>query len=120
MPTVTEELDKGSNNAEGSDISLPVKIIKAYSRDVDMKMLGQQPDLMSAYKSYQHLKLSMVTTIDTIYDMLQAVPTAQELFYEVDKLLQIYLTSPVTTATAEQSISSLHRVTFIQQCLNKD
>ena len=94
-----------ANNIEGADISVPSKIIEAYSKDIDMKKLGRQlqmiPDLVSAYKSSQHLKLFKVTTIPTICDMLQAVPMAREMYSEVDKLLRIYLTIPVTTATAE-------------------
>ena len=115
LPIATEELlTKAANNVEGSDISLPAKIIEAYSRDIDMKELGRQlqmfPDLVSAYKSSQHLKLSKITTIHIICDMLQEVPMAREIFCEVDKLLRIYLTIPVTTATAERSFSALRRV----------
>ena len=79
-----------------------------------MKKLERQlpmfPDLISVYKNSKHLKVFKVTTIHTICDMLQAVPMAREMFSEIDKLLRLYLTVPVTTATSERSFSALRRI----------
>ena len=91
LPTAIEKLlIMVANKIEGADISVPSE---AYSKDVDMKKLGRQlqmiPDLVSAYKSSQHLKLFKVTTIRIICDMLQAVPMAREMFSEVDKLADL-------------------------------
>lgn len=63
---------------------------------------------------YKHLSVSI----------LQAVPLARQILNEVKKLLRIYLTIPVTTATAEGSFSALRRMksylrsTMTQQRLN--
>ena len=51
LPIAAEGLlTMAANNVEGSDISVPSKIVEAYSKDVDMKKLGRQlqmlPDLM--------------------------------------------------------------------------
>ena len=54
-----------------------------------------------------------------------AVPMAATMFSEVDVLLQLYLTIPATTATAERSFSALRRVrtylrsTMTEKRLNK-
>ena len=40
---------------------------------------------------------------------MQSVLIAQKMFLEIDKLLWIYLTIPVTTTTAERSFSALHQ-----------
>ena len=90
-----------------------------------MKKLGRQlqmfPDLVSVYKSSQHLKVLKVITICTICDMLQAVPMAREMFCEVDKLMRIYLTIPVTTATAERSFSALRRIkTYLRSTISEE
>ena len=45
--------------------------------------------LLSAYKTSQHLKVLIV---------LHSVPMAKEMFCEVNKLLQIYVTKPVSRA----------------------
>ena len=56
--------------------------------------------------------------------MLNAVPMAKQMFSEVSHLLRLYLTIPVTTATAERSFSTLRRIktylrsTMTQQRLN--
>ena len=53
--------------------------------------------------------------------MLQTVPMAREMFSEVDKLLQIYLTIPVTTATAERSFSALRRIkTYLRLTMSEE
>ena len=56
--------------------------------------------------------------------MLAAAPLASSMFSEVDKLVRIYLTIPVTTATGERSFSAVRciktylRSTMSQQRLN--
>ena len=56
--------------------------------------------------------------------MLAAVPLASSMFSEVDKLMRIYLTIPVTTATGKRSLSAVRciktylRSTMFQQRLS--
>ena len=93
-----------------------------------MKRLERQlqmlPDLVSTYNLSQNLQVSKVSTIRTVCELFTAVPTAKQMFCEVDKLLRIYLTFPITTATAERSFSTLRRIntylrsTMSQQRLN--
>ena len=46
---------------------------------------------------------------------------AREMFSEVDKLLRIYLTIPVTTATAERSFSALRRIkTYLRSTMSEE
>ena len=126
LPAAIEELlMKASNNTEESVISVPDKIVEAYSRDVNIKKLERQlqmlPDLVSAYKTSLHVRLLKITSVRTICDMLQSVPIAQEMFCEVHKLIRIYLTIPVTTATAERSFSALRRVkTYLRSTMSEE
>ncbi|KAI4797046.1 hypothetical protein KUCAC02_026592 [Chaenocephalus aceratus] len=59
---------------------------------------------------------TQVTKVATIADMLAAQGRdTQSLFSEVDKLLRLYLTVPMSNATAERSFSSLRRLkTFLR------
>ncbi len=82
--------------------------------------LQELPDLVSAFKTSQNLRILKVTTVTTIGEMLVAVPMAQEMFSEVDKLLRLYLTVPVTTTTAEWSFPVLRRIkTYLRSTMSE-
>ena len=52
---------------------------------------------------------------------MHSVPLAREMFCEVDKLLRIYLTIPITTATAERSFSALRRIkTYLRSTMSEE
>ena len=57
------------------------------------------PDVVRSYKQSKGLRTLKVTSMRTIADILNGVPMAKDVFCEVDKLLRIYFTIPVTTAT---------------------
>ena len=56
------------------------------------------------------LNIKQVTNVRTIVSAMSERAIYQGMLQEVDKLLKLYLTFPVTTATAERSFSSLRRV----------
>ena len=105
---------KTANNADTSRIEVPETIISMYheenihSRKLD-NQLQMLPDLVNAFKKSQNLPKLTVTKVSTIADMLVTVPMAKDIFSEIDKILQLYLTIPVTTCTAE-SFSSLRHI----------
>ena len=64
-----------------------------------------------------------------VCEIMQSVPVAQEMLggtrspqiSEVDELLQIYFTIPVTTATAERSFSALCRIkTYLRSTMSDE
>ena len=67
---------------------------------------------------------SKVSRVGTLANMPAAAPLASRMFSEVDKLVRIYLTIPVTTAAGERSLSAVRRIktylrsTMSQQRLN--
>ena len=78
------------------------------------------PDLVKAYKESQGLPKLTVTRISTISDIIVNVPIAREMFSEIVRLLRLYLTIPVTTATAERSFSSLRRIkTYLRSTMTE-
>ena len=63
--------------------------------------------------------IKKVTNIRTITDAMTKSTIYQNMLCELDKLLLLYLTSPVTTATAERSFSSLRTVkTYLQNTMS--
>ena len=73
------------------------------------RLLGEH-QTVKVWKIYiAHLR---VTTVRTICEILTTVLMAREIFPEVRtcKLIRIYMTIPVTTATAERSFSALRRI----------
>lgn len=51
-----------------------------------------------------------VTSIHTVCDALNTSTTYKQMLSEVHKLLRLYQTVPVTTATSERSFSALRRL----------
>ena len=96
---------------EGTIDLLSKKIIKFLGVDVNIKRLKVQlamlPDVI---KTAFDGSVKKVTNIRTITEAMTKSSLYQNMLSELDRLLLLYLTFPVTTATAERSFSSLHRV----------
>ncbi|KAL3048030.1 hypothetical protein OYC64_006752 [Pagothenia borchgrevinki] len=97
-----------------------------YTGDVDMERLSTQlslfPAVLQAHNSSAAERaITQVTKVATIADMLAAQGRGtQSLFSEVDKLLRLYLTVPMSNATAERSFSSLRRLkTFLRSTMSE-
>ena len=111
-------------NPELKPGTIPPKIYNLYNKDIDMKKRERQlrvlPDLLNSGPDIA----SKVTRVRTLANMLAAAPLASGMFSEVDKLVRIYLTIHVTTATGERSLSAVRciktylRSTMSQQRLN--
>ncbi len=62
--------------------------------------------------------IKTVTNVRTIADALNQSNIVRGMLNEVDKLVQVYSTYPVTSATAERSFSSLRRIkTFLRSSM---
>ena len=117
-------LIKCANTSCEENFEVPDTIAKMYSKDLNMTKLKQQaqmlPDLVATYKTSQGLSRFQVTRVRTIAEMLLDVPSAKSLFSEIDHLLGIYFTVPISTATAERSFSSLRRIkTFLRSTMTE-
>lgn len=106
-------------------IEIPKSLHTTYSADVDIGRLQSQLKMLSDFiKAATNAPLKEVTSIRTIIDALNSSQIGKTLLSEVTKLIKIYLTIPVTTATAERSFSALRRLktwlrsTMTQQRLN--
>ena len=66
------------------------------------------------------IPVTKVTSIRTIAEAMNTSDIYKTMLCEVNKLLQLYFTFPVTTATAERSFSSLRRIkTFLRSTMTE-
>jgi hypothetical protein len=103
-------------------------IIGMYQSVIDISRLSLQlkmlPDLLHASNQGKKVSVKKVTSINTICDIMNNAAIGKSMFSEVHKLLCIYLTVPMTSATAERTFSALRRlknylrVTMTQKRLN--
>ncbi|CAF1501480.1 unnamed protein product [Adineta steineri] len=56
------------------------------------------------------MKIKQITKMSTICEILNSCNVGKQMFKEFDKLIKLYLTVPVTTATAECGFSALNRL----------
>ena len=113
------------DSANGKDVSIPPKIDQIYKDDINMeRLLLYLKMLPDAIKSYS-TRILEVTRVQTICDVFNENEGIKSLLTEVHKLLKIFLTIPVTTASAERSFSALKRIksylrnSMTQQRLNQ-
>ena len=110
-PTMTADqplMGEGTSSAKSTSVCIPVKVQQLYGKDLNLQKLSRQlnmlPDLVKAAKETPKLKaLKKVTSVRTVAEMMTSVPMSSRLFSERHKL-RIYLTLPVTTATAGRKI----------------
>ncbi len=99
------------------------QILEKYHIDID-RLYIQIAMLADTINTAFGGSIKTVTNVRTIADALNQSNIVRGILNEVDKLVQVYLTYPVTSATAERSFSSLRRIkTFLRssmtaQCLN--
>ena len=110
-----------SANAESA--SIPVEIQSLYHEDIDMDKLHIQLQMLPyAVKAtpMNDIPIKRVTCIQTLCDIFNYHSSLKMLFTEVDKLLKIYLTIPVTTSTAERNFSALRRIkTYLRNSMTQ-
>ena len=76
-----------------------------YGKDLQMDRLSSQltmlSDLVRTVSDQQQYGIKKVTSIGTLIDLMNANTFSKTFLNEVDHLLRIYLTIPMTSATAE-------------------
>ena len=88
-------------------------IIQSYlDKDFDLDRLKTQLSLVSNMirTAYTENPITKVTNVRTICEAMNTSHIYKGMLSEVDKLLKLLFTFPVTTATTERSFSSLRRI----------
>ena len=108
-----------SSMSKEQQVDIPDDIAETYAGDVDMSKLKTQLTQLPDVEALEN-----GGSIQTLVEALRCQRGVRKLLSEVDKLLRIYLTCPVTTSTAERTFSVLRRTktylraTMSQQRLN--
>lgn len=72
--------------------------------------LSTLPDLLKTVNDQQRLGIRKVTSIGTVNQLMNANDFSKTFLSQLDQLLRIYLTIPMTSTTAERSFSTLRRL----------
>ena len=108
------------NSANGKSYSFPNTFKEIYDKDIDMEKLSLQLQLLPDAMKGSPTKIKEVTRIRTICDILNDQPGVKNFLSEVHKVLRIYYTIPVTTASAERSFSALKRIkTYLRNSITQ-
>ena len=85
-----------------------------YKGDIDMNKLKIQlsllPDVLKTSNEEHKMGIKKVTMVKTVCEMFNVCKFPKTMLSEVDKVLKLYLTLPLTSATAERCFSSLRRL----------
>jgi hypothetical protein len=90
------------------------KIEKFLQDDINVDHLKLEARMISDHfrvvNERNKLNIKRITRVSTICDLMNSSQAAKIMFPEYDKVIRLYLTIPVTTATAERAFSSLNRL----------
>ena len=85
-----------------------------YSGDLNLDRFAIQlallPDVVKTANTHYHHGVHKVTSINTVCEIFNTCSFPKTLLCEVDRLIRIYLTVPLTSVNAERSFSSLRRL----------
>ena len=101
------------------------QLCNLYSSDIDVNRLIPQlsvmPEVVNIFNKESGSTVKKVTTVRTICDIMNNTSSSKVMFSEVDKLLKIYLTVPMTTATAERTFSTMRRIeTYLRSTMGQE
>lgn len=107
-----ERIIIGSCN--GIAVELPSAVQSMYAADLKMDNLRVQlsmlPDIVRTANTQNQMGIRKVTSISTVCEIFNTCKFPKTMLCEVNRLLQIYLTVPLTSATAERTFSTLRRL----------
>ncbi|CAF1930954.1 unnamed protein product [Rotaria magnacalcarata] len=92
--------------------------------DIDIHRLQREinmiPDYFSVINLENNFGIKKITKIQTICDLLNVQYVGKSMFCEYTTLIRLYLTVPVTTATAERSFSAMNRIkTYLRSSMTQ-
>ena len=109
------------NAANGNDYSMSDQLKKHLEGDVDISKLQHQFKTLSVFiENNKTTALSCVTSMHTIMDFMKTNNMAV-IFRELDVLIKLYLTVPLSNASSERSFSTLRRIkSYLRSCLTQE
>ena len=99
------------DSCNGTTVQPSSSFKKMYQSDISMDRLSLQlpmlPDLVKTANEKHNMGIRRVTSINTLCEVFEKCSFAKTMLSEVSKLLRIYLTVPLSSATAERTFSRL-------------
>ena len=98
-------------SCNGKNVQFSETFVNTYATDLKFDRLAVQlamlPDLLKTTNELHQMGIKRVTSINTICEVMNTCKFAKNMLSEVDHLLRVYLTIPMSSATAERTFSSL-------------
>ena len=102
------------DSCNGATLELSSIFKSVYAADVKVDnllvQLSMLPDVVRTANEQYHLGIRKVTSVNTVCDIFNICKFPKTMLCEVHRLLRIYLTIPLTSATAERTFSTLRRL----------
>lgn len=102
-------LIKAANNQKAEPEECLMKYLE---KDINVQTFCTQLTMVADMikTAFQHTPVKKVTSLRTIADAMNQSEIYKRMLGEIDKVLKLYFTFPVTSSTAERSFSSLRRL----------
>ena len=103
---------------------IPKGVCEFLSVDIDIESLTREVTMISDHfgsiNEQNELSIKTITRVSTVCDLMNESIAGKTMFPEYDKLLRLYLTIPVTTASAERAFSTLNRLkTYLRSSIGQ-
>lgn len=103
--------------AKGEIGSFPSSTVSLYEKDFDFDSLRAQLNMLPDAIRTSGIT---VTTVASVTSAMNAAPVAKTLLPDVHRLLKLFYTIPVSTASAERSFSTLRRMkTYLRSTMTQ-
>ena len=107
------------NSANGEDPEFGDDLAARLKGNLDLKRLGIQLAMLPAFVKDWDKRITFVSSIDTVIDCMKDKKLA-ELLPDLHMLIKLYLTVPLSNATAERTLSALRRVkTYLRSTMTQ-
>ena len=105
--------------ANGREIHIPQSLFDLYSKDISFDKLGIElrmlPQLIELYNKKEIIKIKGITSVSTLCGLLNSMEGSDVYYEHVSKIIRLFYTIPISTATAEINFSALRRIkTFLR------
>ena len=101
-------------NANNNQVDVSESVIETYGKDLNFEKIQLQlkmiPNLILRHKEITGNTIKKVTNLRTLCEIFNSNPVVKKMCPEMHMLLKLYMTVPVTTATAERTFSVMRRI----------
>ena len=106
--------------AKGDEFRITETVQENLEGDVDVPKLSSELNLLASFVKEVQPDLKDITSIQTVIDVMKQGKLTK-VFSELHSVIKLYLTVPLSNATAEHSFSALRRIkTYLRSTLTQE